>query len=69
LFLTSSYKDRQMSFLSFSKVHGKGDFNLPEDDDDDVMEALCEPMKLKFKWVLWEQVVHTKEKLAITMMQ
>jgi len=43
-------------------VHGKGDFNLPEDDDDDVMEALCEPMKLKFKWVLWEQVVQDQGK-------
>jgi len=55
--LFASAKTWYMSFLSFNAVHGKGDFGIPEDDDDDVLEALCEPMKLKYTWLLWEQVV------------
>jgi len=45
-------------FLSFNEQFGgRGNFNIPEDDDDSVIEALKEPMKLRDNWVLWEQVV------------
>lgn len=46
-----------MSYFSFNSNHNAGYYGLPDDEDDDVMEALCEPMRLKYTWVLWEQVV------------
>jgi len=45
-------------FLSFNEqLGGKQNFGIPEEEDDEVAEALREPMKLKDNWVLWEQVV------------
>lgn len=45
-------------FLSFNEQFGgRGSFNIPEEEDESVVEALREPMKLRDNWVLWEQVV------------
>merc|ERR1719345_111103 len=45
-------------FLSFNEQYGgRGSFGIPEEDDEAVIEALREPMKLRDNWVLWEQVV------------
>lgn len=44
-------------FLSFNEAHGRGNFGISEEDDDAVIEALQETMKLRDNWVLWEQVV------------
>lgn len=50
----------QQQWLSFNdSVSGKGNFGLDEDTDE-VKEALKQPMQLKDKWVLWEQVVGEK---------
>jgi translation initiation factor 4E len=45
-------------FLSFNESFGgRGSFGMPEEEDESVVEALREPMKLRDNWVLWEQVV------------
>lgn len=46
------------SYLSFNEgLVGRSSFGVPEEDHDAIIEALKEPMKLRDKWVLWEQVV------------
>lgn len=45
-------------FLSFNEqFNGRSNFAIPDDDDEAIIEALREPMKLKDNWQLWEQVV------------
>jgi len=45
-------------YLSFNEqLVGRGSFGIPEEDDEAIIEALREPMKLRDNWVLWEQVV------------
>jgi len=45
-------------FLSFNQQHGGGgSFGIDEENDESIIEALQEPMKLRDNWVLWEQVV------------
>jgi len=45
-------------FLSFNEQYGgRGSFGIPDEDDEAVIAALREPMKLRDSWVLWEQVV------------
>jgi len=48
-------------FLSFNQQYGGGgSFGIDEENDDSMIEALQEPMKLRDNWVLWEQVVQEK---------
>jgi translation initiation factor 4E len=55
----------QQQWLSFNEsVSGKGSFGLPEEESEDIKEALKQPMKLKDTWVLWEQVVQDGSKAA-----
>eukprot|EP00928_Gymnodinium_smaydae_P063047 TRINITY_DN46745_c0_g1_i1.p1 TRINITY_DN46745_c0_g1~~TRINITY_DN46745_c0_g1_i1.p1 ORF type:complete len:232 (-),score=42.31 TRINITY_DN46745_c0_g1_i1:212-907(-) len=47
------------AFLSFNEAHGGNRFQIPgyaEQEPDDVIEALREPMPLKSVWAMWEQV-------------
>lgn len=45
-------------YLSFNEnVSGRSDFGMREEDNEAVVEALKEPMKLKDNWALWEQIV------------
>jgi len=46
----------QNQFLSLNEHCYKGNFGLPEEDEESA-EALRAPMKLKDTWVLWEQQV------------
>jgi translation initiation factor 4E len=51
------------SYLSFNEsLVGRGNFGIPEDDEEVVIEALKEPMPLRDNWVLWEQVVQEGKK-------
>jgi len=51
-----------MPFLTFSESHGRvgSHFGLPEEESDEVRQALMQPMKLKSKWWMWEQVVQSE---------
>lgn len=54
-----------MPFLSFNEANGKisnqlGVAGIPEEESEEVRVALMEPMKLKHKWWLWEQVVQSE---------
>jgi translation initiation factor 4E len=51
--------------LSFnSSISGQGSFGIPEEESEEIKEALKQPMKLKDTWVLWEQVVTDGGKAA-----
>lgn len=55
----------QQPWLSFNEsVNSKGSFGIPEEDSEEIKEALKQPMKLKDNWVLWEQVVQDGGKAA-----
>jgi len=55
----------QQQWLSFNEsVSGKGSFGIPEEESEEIKEALKAPMKLKDTWVLWEQVVQDGAKSA-----
>lgn len=46
------------SYLSFNEtITSRNAFGIPEEDDEAIIEALREPIKLRDNWVLWEQVV------------
>jgi len=51
-----------MPFLSFNEANGRvgGQLGIPEEESEEVKQALREPMKLKYKWWLWEQVVQSE---------
>lgn len=48
----------QSQFLSFNEqFNNRPNFGITDDDDEAIIEALQQPLELKDKWVLWEQVV------------
>lgn len=50
------------AFFTFNEAHGRvgSGFGLPEQESEEVRQMLMEPMKLKNKWWLWEQVVQSE---------
>lgn len=50
------------AFFTFNEAPGRAGsgFGLPEQESEEVRQMLAEPMKLKSKWWLWEQVVQSE---------